>query len=540
LFKTSHNTIKEFLFDLTYEDIRENFYSVIFHRGLEYYERGLVQEILLSGRTRLEARVLGSARYNVTLELKGNYVTGQCSCPYSDNCKHMVAALLSGIESPTELDEVDDVAGTTGADRTNDYLNKLSKKELIKLVLEYAPESFKYRIISKAAGKEESEKLLNKVERELQALFKYDELFYDPGAFEQALVVQLEKLSGVWEKLPEATGELILEILDKIDRLQDEGYLYDDYHDDCFYGDDISEKIREYMASLAFGQRLDFLKQLRRVLSNMSYEICSGVLSKPEELFTENDLPALKEYLLTEVQLKRYGDVANYFKLVSGYLSETEKEVMLTAAWRTSDSITLELTEFYKKSDKLQRAIETLKEYLEANAERYFNKEPLYAELLRLQHAVGIPDLKIAIGAMESVPTISMLEGAIACLPDQREQLENILKEKDSHEYLEYLQSCQRIQEAVTFINRNTGLWDEVKFRFFVKHKKQCPKEAASYFARRIQTELRHTGNSHYYAIADTLRAFKQIDAAKATDTAQNIRAEYKRRRNLMQAIEGV
>ena len=147
---------------------------------------------------------------------------------------------------------------------------------------------------------------------------------------------------------------------------------------------------------------------------------------------------------------------------------------------------------------------------------------------------------RTAMEALNHHSSISLLEMTVEYLPERQTTFENIIRKKDAHKYLEYLEKHHRIKEAVQFVEQSNRLWDDAKYRFFIKYLNDFPKEAESYFTRRIDHELPYTGDSHYYAIADSLRALKKIDRDKAIAIAQQIRNEYKRRRNLMEAIKNI
>ena len=68
----------------------------------------------------------------------------------------------------------------------------------------------------------------------------------------------------------------------------------------------------------------------------------------------------------------------------------------------------------------------------------------------------------------------------------------------------------------------------------------QTAKQAAAFFISRIEAELPHTGDMHYFAIAENLRALKKIDRNKAAALVRRIRKDYKRRRNLVKMLEGI
>ncbi|WP_167355867.1 SWIM zinc finger family protein [Paenibacillus oryzisoli] len=75
------------------ERIRPKFDKVIIARGWSYFNKGVVRDIGVEGTTIIKARVDGTKRYKVTLDLK-SFTRSGCTCPYGYYCKHMAAVLF--------------------------------------------------------------------------------------------------------------------------------------------------------------------------------------------------------------------------------------------------------------------------------------------------------------------------------------------------------------------------------------------------------------------------------------------------------------
>lgn len=91
---------------LTEAEIKKLAGGVIFDRGDDYFEGGMVTEIVQRGQS-ISAEVEGSQYdpYVVTIRLDNDgRVTGtDCDCPYDDVCKHVVAVLLTLVRNPVEI-----------------------------------------------------------------------------------------------------------------------------------------------------------------------------------------------------------------------------------------------------------------------------------------------------------------------------------------------------------------------------------------------------------------------------------------------------
>ena len=80
---------------LTWEDLEEWAGGRIVSRGRSYQRRGAVLDLKRTGDGALVAWVLGSRRYATWVGIQGkNKLESECTCPYSMNCKHAVAAVL--------------------------------------------------------------------------------------------------------------------------------------------------------------------------------------------------------------------------------------------------------------------------------------------------------------------------------------------------------------------------------------------------------------------------------------------------------------
>ncbi len=90
--------------ELTKKDIRDNFKSRDYTRGLSYYEQGKVLKYDIYGNVEegivIRSKVSGTQIYHQTIELndfEDLEIESDCSCPVGYNCKHAVAVLLEVI-----------------------------------------------------------------------------------------------------------------------------------------------------------------------------------------------------------------------------------------------------------------------------------------------------------------------------------------------------------------------------------------------------------------------------------------------------------
>lgn len=172
----------------------------IFSRGQNYYESGAVY-LLLEQDDKLLGKIEGTYEYTARFWIEDGVLDYDCTCPYNDFCKHLVAVGLAYLhgESETVFDpvvfkaefadldryqEVDDTENDEPStqrstentlailpkkmSRMREFLNSLSKDRLVAFVLESAVENkaFQEKLELKAllnAGKETDLAALRKV-----------------------------------------------------------------------------------------------------------------------------------------------------------------------------------------------------------------------------------------------------------------------------------------------------------------------------------------------------------------------------------------
>lgn len=169
-------------------------------------------------------------------------------------------------------------------EKIKNYLNSFTKEELINLVLKFAPQNFLDTIYMQFASQNEAEILFKRVAKDINTILSDEELLYDPSKFEDKLLKQLEKLRGLWDKLPLEIGSLILKIMQDIEEAFEEGYLYIDHYgeeDDYFESEIVNDYIFHFASNLPENIKSSYIKDLRAVLEEFRF---STFLSIEEKL----------------------------------------------------------------------------------------------------------------------------------------------------------------------------------------------------------------------------------------------------------------
>ncbi|MFC6989956.1 SWIM zinc finger domain-containing protein [Haloplanus sp. GCM10025708] len=116
--------------------IRDTCTDAVFERARAYRDRDRIQR-LERFEDALTAEVQGSELYDVTVELAGDQVETQCTCPYAGRgkCKHVVAVLLDVVHDPPE-DE---------SERVDAVLEDISSEDLCAFVRDALVEDSRLR-----------------------------------------------------------------------------------------------------------------------------------------------------------------------------------------------------------------------------------------------------------------------------------------------------------------------------------------------------------------------------------------------------------
>ena len=324
------------------------------------------------------------------------------------------------------------------------------------------------------------------------------ESFYEPSVFEGELTGYFEKLKGIWYKFPMETGDLIIEIIEKIGDALDDGMLYDHYYDEIYDGGEFLTLIQEFISGLPIQDKIKFIARFEYSISAMSYEVFADFWYEKEKIFHESEKPDLKEYFLERLREGDLLDAAGYYQFLGDMISPSEKETVLEKICHLNSELCLELVGIYINQGKQEKAIILLEGLLEANPGFSLDTESLFKKLIQIKKENGIPFEKEAFKALDKHSSISLLEMIVSYLPANREAFENSLRSKDSNRFLEYLVKHQRISEALQLVLHSKTLMDSSIYNFYIHHFKCCREEAMAYFVNRINEELPYTGDKHY------------------------------------------
>jgi hypothetical protein len=534
-FITKQNNLPDFFKTISADDIQGCCESKVYHRGLEYFKYGYVADASYNvDKTRLKTLVKGNSEYTVIINFQNGEVGGSCTCPYGGTCKHVIASLLFANDENSEIEVLPDEKNP-GTD-INKYLQSLSKNDLIGLVKKFAPEQFWVGVKNTFSDSSSAQTTFRKVERNIQKVFKDSDNLYNPEDFDATLDKEIKKLSGLEKHLKSEVEGLLLYIISEVDNAFDEGYLYDHYND---YNYEPSEEfngfVTNFVKSLNYEEKTAFLTKLDTVLREQSYDTFGSLHQLSETVFTEDDLPALKDMLVNGYKKMSHNLIENYYDRVRTLFTEEEKEVILAEIQNNNSKWIIELAGLYDSRNLVIKATDAIKVWLTVN--NGFGVDEVYALYLDLLAKAGLSLSEAAKEAISHCPTCSMLQKIATLMSEGMSDYELALEQKAAEQLLNYLEIANRLPEALELIKSSKNIWDTRVFDFFKKHKKIFTLEAEKFFTDAINKNLEFAGDNYYHAIGDNIQQLKQVNSSLAAEYLADIRLNYKRRRNLISIL---
>jgi len=540
LFEASSEDLYKSISSLTEEDVRDCSEYGVFTRGREYFREGMVQEVVYnpSGNT-MSAEVAGTRNYWLGFYLDEGTVFGTCTCPYGDVCKHMVAVLLSVIHEGTETIIEAEISGSASGktkEILENHLKSLSKSELIRLVLKFAPGSYLTEIRNRKDTGIDEEAIFKKAEKKIKKFFEDQELLFDPEGMEGAIMQQLKKLKGLENQLQNETGELLLFIIRSINEAFHEGYLYvDHYYDDYFFeSEEFCEYVISYIQQLPFDKKTEYIVQLDQVLNEMSYDTFSMVEDSYHRFFRDSEMGDLKQ-LISGRDGFPVSMVSRLYDFLEPELDDREREAMLRKVIETDPGHFTSLCNLLFSQERYQETWELIREYLSAR-DHYIDCQVILI-YLNAADKLELDMHEISREAASKCPEVSILLKIKQITGSVSRECEEIVKVNHPEELLTFFEQEKRMDDALGLVKEQGLFYDEVVFAFFKKNRKRFPAEAETYLTGRIEKNLNNTGKSYYSKITESLALMKRVNPERTRRIAEEIRTNFKRRTNLMDMI---
>ena len=265
------------------DDIFSMFSESTAFKGWDYYKKHYVQNADLIDNSIFICRVRGNYNpsYKVTLKFSPDGLYGECDCLYGGICKHVAASMfyLSEMAKTNQFPESEkDFTIKNNKDSFKKYLESLSKEELIKLIIEYAPEKFRKKIELKDLSGKESGKIVAAIEKKIKKIFPIKD-YCSSVEVEKPLTEYLEELSPFYSKEPEHIFNLFIFILKELDTATNEGmFHYDDYDEGNFDFSDLNNFILDFLKNLSSKQKMNYLYEILETseYSELTYEFAEN------------------------------------------------------------------------------------------------------------------------------------------------------------------------------------------------------------------------------------------------------------------------
>lgn len=420
----------------------------------------------------------------------------------------------------------------------NAFVKTLSIEELANLVIRFAPETFREEVKNQHLNIEQARKTFDQNVNSIRALFKDEDLLNDPIHFDTSLTGWAERLSGLWDRFPEETGQIFLFCIKKIKEIQSEGLLYHHWPEKEYNGHSFLEVIQRYAKSLPFDMKRVFIDSLEILLELPGSGSFFGYPRELDQIFVDSEKDLLKQWFLKSVKSEEKSFHKHYYFLLRDNLSLEEKAFVLEKIYHQETSLCLDLVDTLDKLKMPDTAIDYLEELKKFNKNPWFFTQELFLKLIELKKSVDLPYYEDLVSGINTYKTNTFLEKCIDFFPEKNLELEAISKTASHHFYLKYLISKNRLDEAHQLVLTSKNLDDQSILSFFREYCEKYPGDATNYFVRWIDRELIYAGDRHYELIVNLLQYLFKISPSKAVELVSMIKRDYKRRRNLVSMLD--
>ena len=529
------------LANISEEDVKDCCEYKVFRRGMEYFDEGLVEDMVhnLANNT-VVATVRGSSDYRIEFYLKDESIYSTCDCPYPDVCKHTVAALLCIVNNGTDdiiSHQMASPSSLESLDFLGKYLESLSKEDLVQLVLKFAPLDFINSIQNRELSEEDALGIFRKVEKKVRNFFGEEEMLYDPERMEGALMSQLETLTGLEARIPNKIWELIIYIIRSINEAFDEGYLFtENYYDGDVYfeSEGFCEYVIAFVRQMLFAVKIKYILELDQVLNEMSYDTFYTIEKSFHRLFLDSEKSELKS-VITSDPASLISLISRVYNFLESELDTSEREAILRMISKTKQEHFINMLRLLHDQGRFK---EVMDEVMDDSGNTYrLGDYEVAVIFLEAAHGLHLDMEKVSEKAAAKCPRAGLLKKIKSLKGTVGEKIEEIVKQRNPQELLSFYEEENRLKDAFGLVQEKLIYDDWEVFSFYKKNGKQFPKEAELFLINRIEKDLNHTGRSYYDRIAESLDLMSRINPIRSRRIADQIRADFKRRKSLLAII---
>ncbi len=335
--------------DITVEDVQDLFDSVIYLRGEEYFDEGLVTSIEPLNTTTITGAVRGNQMYTVSVSIDedGNLVC-DCSCPCDFDCKHAAALLLKWLS----IKNKQSISLKDGIPKSKESLhqslaakNKEELMELLKAAIDKHPEL-------KSLVQIERKAVLSQIKKLFSEYWEWNEihdLISQLGTILEG--IQRNKASwnkDLWEEM-KTCSEIMIKNIENVHDEGDLGMFWEDWFE--IYGEVFASTKPDKSGKVEFIQTILTWIEEDDYGNEGSFEkALVGFCNTPE------DVELIKE-MISKVKKKEYDDENDYDELfLKLYEKAGMEEKYLEEAKRSG--FTAKLVDKLISLNKLEEALE--------------------------------------------------------------------------------------------------------------------------------------------------------------------------------------
>ncbi len=562
-------SLRSFFQQLSLQVIQQKLGQTIYQKGLFYHEDDAVGEFNVEDANTVKTKVLGTEKYKVKIVAASGSVEVKCSCPHCSEwgelCKHIAAALIKAVEDKLwkEIPENTIAEAPTAKTRKagrgaapNDvyetWLNNLSMEELRQTLNKLATPAFREEIRLRHGSADNRAQAFFDLKKKIQKLLTQLGGYNGSQDFDENLKPLVKKLRGVWIAKPDEVRDLFLQIINAVNEAQEDGSMFEYYSEETYDGSDLVDALCDFLNELPDAKRLAYLPFFWDAAGAESYDSFSTFFDKASDYLKPDDWIAVKPYLFDSELMDNANFAEKIYSIFESAIPTDEKEKWLKILTKKSIRFALPMALFVEKekgdAKKAAKFLDKVIESQLSEGTRHFGISQIFSQIMeeriRLAQTLKEPLEKITVQYVGLVPRTTSLQRALALAPGQKKALEELLRKKNIHEYLAYLESENRLEEIVDIIEKKkqdfqyASTYGFSRYDFYVRQKKSLPQKALNCFREQLNQELPHTGDNHYHLVVDALKNMKVLVPDKAfQQEIQTIRLEYKRRRNLMELL---
>jgi hypothetical protein len=342
----------------------------------------------------------------------------------------------------------------------------------------------------------------------------------------------------LFHRIATEIGELILFIIRSIEQAFNEGYLYLDnyYQDDYFESEAFCEYVIAYVKQLPFEAKTYYLGQLDQALNEMSYDTFYSIKESYHRFFSEKERADLKSFVTREAALP-VTLVSRLYQFLEPELGTDERESMLRIISKKNHEHFITLCRLLYEQKRFREILKLIREDPYGND--HLEDFRIAETYLEVAHKLNLNMDEVSEEVAGKCPRASLLQKINTLKGTVGERYEEIVKQRNPEELLIFYEEENRLKDALALVQEPQLFYDEVAFLFFKKNRKHFPAETESFLRDRIGENLKHAGKNHYERIAESLNLMKQVNSGRARRIAEEIRANFNRRRNLIEIIRG-